>query len=152
MSYKNNTLNLDMLIKKPFLEYTSISLWVRERKGITKVFFFWHIINTCRVASAVKSNIFKTWFVSIVKHGMYLQMNDWKLDPQLVPHYLYADDLSVTYHSYFGKLKSKTEDFVLDITISTKTKCQLIYIENKNLYFSRPLSKIIVMIIHFIIH
>lgn len=79
-------------------------------------------------------------------------MNDWKLDPQLVAHYLYADDYSVTYNSYFGKLKSKTEDFVLDIIISTKTKCQLIYIENKNLYFSRPLSKIIVMIIHFIIH
>lgn len=61
-------------------------------------------------------------------------MNDWKLDPQLVPHYLYADDYSVTYNSYFGKLKSKTEDFVFHIIISAKTKRQLIYSKQKCLF------------------
>lgn len=132
ISVKNNTFNLDMLIKRPFPRgfkvHLDFSLSLGKKKNYQSVFS--HIIDTCGVVSAVKSNIFKTWFRSMVEHGNFIYncpvpeghyyLNNWKLDPQLVPQYLYAGDYRVTCHFYFGKLKSKTEDFVLDMIIFAK--------------------------------
>ncbi|XP_062136659.1 uncharacterized protein LOC133845976 [Drosophila sulfurigaster albostrigata] len=125
----NNTLNLEMTTIKPFTRGFKVHLDFSISLGKTKHYqsVFSHIIDTCGVVSAVKNNIFKSWFQSMLEHGNFMYncpvvvgqyfLRNWKLDGELVPHYLYAGDYRVKGHFFFGKLKSKHEDFVLDLTI-----------------------------------
>lgn len=88
---------------------------------------FAHILDTCAVVSSVKTNLFKSWFDSMLKHGNFMYncpvpeghyfLRDWKLDSHLIPHYMLPGDYLVTAHFFYGKLKSKQEDFVLDLDV-----------------------------------
>ncbi|XP_034475903.1 uncharacterized protein LOC117782916 [Drosophila innubila] len=125
----NNTLNLDFVIIKPLTRGFKVHLDFSISLGKTKHYqsVFSHIVDNCGVVAAVKSNIFKTWFQSMLDHGNFMYncpvieghyfLHNWKLDSQLVPQYLYAGDYRITGHFFFGKLKTKREEFVLDLTV-----------------------------------
>ncbi|XP_064545040.1 uncharacterized protein LOC135433039 [Drosophila montana] len=129
MNIINNTLNLDMMIKKPltrgFKSHVDFSISLGKAKHYQRVFA--HVLDTCGIVSALQNNIFKTWFKSMLNHGNFMLncpvpeghyfLRNWKLDSQLVPQYLYAGDYRVSSHFFFGKLKTKQEEFVLDMTI-----------------------------------
>ncbi|KAH8419566.1 hypothetical protein KR222_006572, partial [Zaprionus bogoriensis] len=129
MSIINNTLNLDMIIKEPLAQGFKVRLDFSISLGRAKNYqsVFSHIIDLCGVVSAVKSNIFKTWYKSMLDHGNFMNncpvseghyfLHNWKLDPQLVPQYLFAGDYRVSSYFFFGKLKSKQEEFVLDMIV-----------------------------------
>ncbi|KAL7734578.1 hypothetical protein ACLKA6_010887 [Drosophila palustris] len=118
-----------MVTIKPFTRGFKVNLDVSISLGKTKNYrnVFSHVVDTCGIVTAVKSNIFKSWFQSMVDHGNFKYtcpvaeghyfLHNWKLDSQLIPHYLYAGDYRVTGHFFFGKLKSKQEEFVLDLTV-----------------------------------
>ncbi|KAH8260980.1 hypothetical protein KR044_001347 [Drosophila immigrans] len=125
----NNTLNLDMITTKPFTRGFKVLVDFSISLGKTKHYqsVFSHIIDTCGVVASVKSSIFQSWFKTMVEHGNFMYncpvvvghyfLRNWKLDTQLVPHYLYAGDYRVKGHFFFGKLKTKQEDFVLDLIV-----------------------------------
>ncbi|KAH8370700.1 hypothetical protein KR093_004721, partial [Drosophila rubida] len=129
LSITNNTLNLDMITKKRFTRGFKVHVDFSISLGATKHYqsVFTHIMDTCGVVSAVKNNIFKAWFQSMLEHGNFMYncpvieghyfLHNWKLAPQLIPQYLYAGDYRVTGHFFFGKFKTKTEQFVLDLTV-----------------------------------
>lgn len=121
-----------MLTKRPISQGYKVRLDFSISLGKTKNYqsVFSHIIDLCGVVSSIKSNIFKTWFNSMVQYGNFMYncpvpeghfyLKNWKLDSKLVPQYLYAGDYRVTSHFFFGKLKTKTEDFVLDMIVFAK--------------------------------
>ncbi|KAH8419604.1 hypothetical protein KR222_008426, partial [Zaprionus bogoriensis] len=129
LSLVNNSLNLEMILIRPltrgFKVHVDFSLSLGKAKNYQRVFS--HIMDTCGVVSAVKKNIFKNWYQSMLKHGNFMYncpvtvgkyfLHNWKLDPKLVPQYLYSGDYRVTGHFFYGKFNTKQEDFVLDITI-----------------------------------
>lgn len=129
LSIINNTINLDMIMKKPlnrgFKSLVDFSISLGKAKHYQRVFA--HVLDTCGIVSALQNNIFKTWFKSMLNHGNFMLncpvpeghyfLRNWKLDSQLVPQYLYAGDYRVSTHFFFGKLKTKQEEFVLDMTI-----------------------------------
>ncbi|XP_023168130.1 uncharacterized protein LOC111597563 [Drosophila hydei] len=127
MSIINNTVNLDMIIRKPltrgFKSHIDFSISLGKSKHYQSVFA--HIIDVCGVVTAIKSNIFKSWFQSMLENGNFMYncpvpeghyfLRNWKLDSSLVPQYLYAGDYRISCHLFFGKLKTKHEDFVVDL-------------------------------------
>ncbi|XP_032573137.1 uncharacterized protein LOC116800887 [Drosophila sechellia] len=129
LEIKNNTLFMDMTTSKPIhrglkvLLNTQISL----DKGRSYQRLFAHILDTCGVVSSVRGNLFKSWFDSMLKHGNFMVncpvpaghyfLRDWELDSHLVPHYLLPGDYCITAHFFFGKHKSKQEDFFLDLEV-----------------------------------
>ncbi|KAH8261329.1 hypothetical protein KR044_007178, partial [Drosophila immigrans] len=129
ISIINNTLNLDMIMKKRitrgFKVHVDFSISLGKTKHYQSVFT--QIMDICGVVSAVKNNIFKAWFESMLEHGNFMYncpveeghyfLHNWKLEPQLIPQYLYAGDYRVKTHFFFGKLKTRNEHFVLDMTI-----------------------------------
>ncbi|KAI8037767.1 hypothetical protein M5D96_009267 [Drosophila gunungcola] len=86
-----------------------------------------HILDTCGVVSSVRTSTFKSWFDSMLRHGNFMVncpvpaghyfLNGWKLDSQSVPHYLLPGDYRVSAHFFYGKHKSKREDFVLELVV-----------------------------------
>lgn len=128
MSIVNNTINLDMITKKTFDRGYNVHVDFAIRLSRTKQYqrVFAHTMDTCGVVSTIKRNIFKAWFQSMwdrsnfvhscpVTKGHYF-LHNWKVDPQLVPQYLSAGDYRITCHFFYGKLKSKQEEFVIDLT------------------------------------
>lgn len=129
MSIINNSLNLDMITRRPlsrgFKVHVDFSVSLGKTKNYQSVFN--HIMDTCGVVAAVKNNIFKTWFNSMLKHGNFMSncpvhvghyfLHDWKVDSSMFPRYLYAGDYRITGHFFYGKYKTNQEDFVLDMTV-----------------------------------
>ncbi|XP_017042184.1 uncharacterized protein LOC108088747 [Drosophila ficusphila] len=129
LEIRNNTLFMDMVTSKSIhrgfkvLIDTQISL----DKGRSYQRLFAHILDTCGVVSSLKSNLFKSWFDSMLSHGNFMVncpvpaghyfLRDWKLDSQLVPSYLLPGQYCVSAHFFYGKHKSKQEDFVLDLDV-----------------------------------
>lgn len=136
MSIVNNSLNLEMTTKKlltrGFKVHVDFCLSLGNTKNYQSVFT--HVMDTCGVVSAVKSNIFKTWFKTMLKHGNFMYncpvppghyfLRNWKLDASLVPQYLYTGDYRVTGHFFYGKFKTSQEDFVLDMTVFALLKAK----------------------------
>ncbi|XP_039230151.1 uncharacterized protein LOC120320448 isoform X2 [Drosophila yakuba] len=129
LEIRNNTLYMDMTTSKPIHRGLKVFLntQISLDKGRSYQRLFAHILDTCGVVSSVRGNLFKSWFDSMLKHGNFMVncpvpaghyfLRDWKLDSQLVPHYLLPGDYCITAHFFFGKHKSKQEDFFLDLEV-----------------------------------
>ncbi|KAH8406085.1 hypothetical protein KR215_004843, partial [Drosophila sulfurigaster] len=129
MTIINNTLNLDMITKKRitrnFRVHVDFSLSLGKSKHYQSVFT--RIMDPCGVVSAVKNNIFKSWFQSMQEHGNFMYncpvveghyfLHNWQLESQLIPQYLHGGNYRVTGHFFFGKFKTKSEQFVLDMIV-----------------------------------
>ncbi|KAH8286399.1 hypothetical protein KR054_008422, partial [Drosophila jambulina] len=125
----NNTLYMDMTTAKTVHRGLKVLIDVQLRldKGKSYQRLFAHIVDTCAVVSSVRTNLFKSWFESMLKHGNFMYncpvpaghyfLHDWKLDSQLVPQYMLPGDYCVTAHFFYGKHKSKQEDVVLDLDV-----------------------------------
>ncbi|XP_017084231.1 uncharacterized protein LOC108116725 [Drosophila eugracilis] len=129
LEIKNNTLFMDMITSKTIHRGLKVLIdtQITLDKGRSYQRLFAHILDTCSVISPVRGNLFKSWFDSMLKHGNFMVncpvpagnyfLRDWKLDSQLVPHYLLPGDYCISAHFFYGKLKSKQEDFFLDIEV-----------------------------------
>ncbi|KAH8406086.1 hypothetical protein KR215_004844, partial [Drosophila sulfurigaster] len=125
----NNTLNLDMITKKRLTRGFKVQLDFSISLGKSKKYqsVFTHIMDTCKAVAAVKNNIFKSWFLSMLKHGNFMYncpvveghyfVRNWQLESQLIPQYLHGGNYRVTGHFFFGKFKTKSEQFVLDMIV-----------------------------------
>ncbi|XP_030571419.1 uncharacterized protein LOC115770322 [Drosophila novamexicana] len=161
MSIVNNTINLDMITKKTFDRGYNVHVDFAIRLSRTKQYqrVFAHTMDTCGVVSTIKRNIFKAWFQSMwdrsnfvhscpVTKGHYF-LHNWKVDPQLVPQYLSAGDYRITCHFFYGKLKSKQEEFerhveflATNYTFNTKYfKNFTVSIANKTLNMDMELAR-----------
>ncbi|XP_017954937.1 uncharacterized protein LOC108650332 [Drosophila navojoa] len=130
----NNTVNLEMVTKRSFDRgfnvHVDFSIKMSKADRYQRVFA--HTMDACAVTMALKKNIFKAWFQSMLAHGNFIYhcpvppdhyyLRNWKVDPKLVPQYLNAGSYRVTGHFFYGKLKSKYEDPVLDIIVYTLLK------------------------------
>lgn len=56
-----------------------------------------------------------------VPKGHYF-LQGWKMDSTQVPHYMLPGNYCVSAHFFYGKLKSKQEDFVLDLNVYAALK------------------------------
>lgn len=129
MSIINNTLNLDMMIRKPLTHGLKMRVDFSISLGKSKHYqsVFANIVDVCGVVSAIHNNIFKTWFQSMLEHGNFMYncpvteghyfLRNWRMEAHMVPQYLYAGDYRVNCHMFFGKLKTKHEDFVVEMKI-----------------------------------
>lgn len=136
MSIVNNSLSLDMTTKKLFTRGFKVHVDFSISLGSTRNYqsVFTHVMDTCGVVSAVKSNIFKAWFKTMLQHGNFMYncpvpaghyfLRDWKLDGSLVPQYLYTGNYRVTGHFFYGKFKTSQEDFVLDMSVFALLKAK----------------------------
>ncbi|XP_034122884.1 uncharacterized protein LOC117580437 [Drosophila guanche] len=125
----NNTLYLDMVtpttISRGLKVLMDVQISLDKRKSYQRLFAY--VLDICAVVSSVKSSMFKSWFQSILERGNFMTncpvppghyfLHNWKLDSQLVPHYLMVGDYRVFCHFFYGKHKSIHEDFVLDMDI-----------------------------------
>ncbi|KRF97711.1 uncharacterized protein Dwil_GK27254 [Drosophila willistoni] len=79
-------------------------------------------INFCNALSATTLNIFKRWYLSMMKMGnfmlecpvkpMHYYIHGWSVDKVDKPSILPPGFYRVTIHFFYGKLNSKTEDFI----------------------------------------
>ncbi|XP_068148990.1 uncharacterized protein [Drosophila tropicalis] len=134
LTIKNNTVSMDMITIRPFTRgfraLIDFQISLGNSKNYQRVFA--HILDVCSIVSSVRSNIFKSWFESMLQHGNFMYncpvtgghyfLHNWKLDSRLVPHYMYAGDYRVKAHFFYGKHKTKQEDFVLDIIFYAQLK------------------------------
>ncbi|XP_041447766.1 uncharacterized protein LOC111072271 [Drosophila obscura] len=125
----NNTIYLDMVmprtINRGLKVLIDFQISLDKRKSYQRLFAY--ILDVCAVVSSVKSSMFKSWFLSVLEHGNFMAncpvpaghyfLRNWKLDSNLVPHYMIAGDYRVFAHFFYGKHKTRHEDFVLDMDI-----------------------------------
>ncbi|KAH8380602.1 hypothetical protein KR009_011614 [Drosophila setifemur] len=125
----NNTLFMDMVTAKTITRGLKVLLDVQISLDTGKSYqrLFAHILDTCGIVSSVKSNLFKSWFESMLKQRNFMQncpvppghyfLHDWKMDSPLIPIYMMPGNYCVSGHFFYGKHKSKQEDFMLDIDV-----------------------------------
>ncbi|XP_030385962.1 uncharacterized protein LOC115632845 [Scaptodrosophila lebanonensis] len=134
LSIVNNTLCLDLDIIKPlsrgFRAHIEFQLSLGRSKKYQRVFA--HVLDVCEVVTTIKNNIFKSWFQSMLQHGNFMYncpvakghyfLHNWRLESRLVPTYLYAGDYRVKAHFFYGKHRSKLEDFIVDLIVYAQLK------------------------------
>ncbi|XP_023036567.1 uncharacterized protein LOC111519522 [Drosophila willistoni] len=134
LSIVNNSVSMDMItirkLQRGIKVFIDFEISLGNSKNYQRVFA--HIIDVCGIVSSVRNNIFKSWFESMLQHGNFMYncpvteghyfLHDWKLDSRLVPHYLNVGDYRIKSHFFYGKQKSKHEDFVLDIIVYAQLK------------------------------
>ncbi|XP_026848193.1 uncharacterized protein LOC6603415 [Drosophila persimilis] len=125
----NNTMELDMVTPRtiPRGLKALIDVQISLDKGKSYQRLFAHVLDTCSIVSSVRTSMFKSWFESMRDHGNFMTncpvppghyfLRNWRLDSQLVPHYLMPGDYRVLAHFFFGKQKTKHEDVALDMDI-----------------------------------
>ncbi|KAH8258847.1 hypothetical protein KR038_010690, partial [Drosophila bunnanda] len=130
----NNTLSMDMTTAKTIPRGLKVLIDVQLSldKGKSYQRLFAHILDTCAVVSSLRTNLFKSWFESMLQHSNFMHncpvpvghyfLHDWKLDSQLVPKYMLPGDYCVTAHFFYGKHKSKQEEHVLDLDVYALVK------------------------------
>ncbi|KAH8270220.1 hypothetical protein KR018_005985, partial [Drosophila ironensis] len=125
----NNTLYMDMITARTIPRGLKVLLDVQISldKGTRFQRLFAHILDTCAVVSSVKTNIFKSWFDSMLKHGNFMYncpvppghyfLENWKMDSPLIPRYMLPGNYCIAAHFFYGKHKSKQEDSMLDLNV-----------------------------------
>ncbi|KAI8123534.1 hypothetical protein CVS40_6002, partial [Lucilia cuprina] len=125
----NNSLHLDMntirIIETGYKAHVDFQIRLKGSKQYQTLFVY--TLDVCNMVITIKNSIFKRWFRSFLKYGNFMQncpvysghyyLNGWKLDSDMVPAYLYAGDYRVKGHAYFGKYKSKGEEFVMSMDL-----------------------------------
>ncbi|XP_022219702.2 uncharacterized protein LOC111072272 [Drosophila obscura] len=125
----NNTMELDMVtprtIHRGLKVLIDVQISLDKEKSYQRLFA--HILDTCSIVSSVRTSMFKSWFDSMRKHGNFMTncpvpaghyfLRNWKLESNLVPHYLMPGDYRVLVHFFYGKQKTSHEEFVLDMDI-----------------------------------
>ncbi|KAH8335090.1 hypothetical protein KR074_006353, partial [Drosophila pseudoananassae] len=130
----NNTLYMDMVTTRTIHRGFKVLLdfQMRFEKGTSYQRLFAHILDPCAVVSSVRTNIFKSWFDSMLRNGNFMYncpvpkghyfLQGWKMDSTQVPHYMLPGNYCVSAHFFYGKLKTKQEDFVLDLNVYAALK------------------------------
>lgn len=82
-------------------------------------------LDVCNMDVSFKETIFKKWFQSLLEYGNFMPhcpvspdhyyLNGWKMEPSLVPLYLYPGDYRFTVYGFMGRYKTKTEDFIIEL-------------------------------------
>ncbi|XP_065362135.1 uncharacterized protein LOC135955705 [Calliphora vicina] len=126
---ENNSVYVDIniikLIDNGFKGHIEFQIRLEGSKHYQTLFSY--TLDICNMVISFKNTIFKKWFRSFLKYGNFMQncpvysghyyLNGWKLDPVLIPTYLYAGDYRIKGYGFYGKYKSKEEDFVLAVDL-----------------------------------
>lgn len=126
---QNNSINLDIDIIKTIQTGFKGYIEFQIRLNGSKIYqtLFSYTLDICNMVISLKDTIFKKWFKSFLKYGNFMQncpvfaghyyLRGWKLDPNLIPSYLYAGDYRIKGYGYYGKHRSKNEEFVVAVSL-----------------------------------
>lgn len=126
---QNNSINVDFYtirtLRRGYRAHTEIRIRLMDSKKYQTLFVY--NLNVCGMVIGYKDTIFKKWFRSLLKSGNFMQncpvpighyyLSNWQLESDLIPMYLYPSDYLIKFYGFYGKYRTKEEDFVADIEI-----------------------------------
>ena len=123
-SLQNNSIYVDLNVVRSIQSgyRAHIEFCIRLKGSKKYQTLFAYNLDVCSMVIGYKDTLFRKWFRSLLKCGNFMQncpipeghyyLNGWHIESELMPIYLHPGDYLVKGYGFFGKYRSKDEDFV----------------------------------------
>ncbi|EDW70267.1 uncharacterized protein [Drosophila virilis] len=121
----NGKVYLDMFLKKPLIKgwYARLDFQLRVPNSKSFQSIFSTSVNVCNIVNVYKNNLFKKWYMNLLKYGNFLRqcplspghyyLRGWQFGNSLVPPFISGGSYRLETYNFYGRYKSSDEVFIM---------------------------------------